>query len=372
MTTAHGGDLSAIGRAFDRDPASLLDFSANINPLGPPPAVSALLRAVAEHPSLLAAYPDPQACDLTAALAARNAVPVTRVVTGNGSAALLGVGVRALATRRCVVPVPAFSEYARALAAAGAEMIPLPLAAQDGFALPWRQLIALARAVGADTCIVSNPHNPSGRGESSGTIAGLAAELAQFGCATIVDEAFVDYLPELSVLAPAHVLGERTIVLRSLTKFFAIPAMRVGYAVAPDGLADRMRMLLPSWSTGTLEQRAALAVLADAAYARETVRLNAVSRAALVRDLSALGALVFEPAANFVFADLRPLVEDTARLRAVLIREHGLVIRTFDGNASLGEGGYVRLAVRTPDENGRLIRALASYAATHRRGTIHS
>jgi threonine-phosphate decarboxylase len=360
MTATHGGDLTGIGRAFDCDPASLLDFSANINPSGPPPAVSALLRAVAEQPSVLAAYPDPHARELTAALAARNAVPADRIVIANGTAALLDVSVRALATRRCIVPVPAFSEYARALAAAGAELIPLLLPVRADCALDPERLVALARTAGADTCILSNPHNPSGRGERSATIAGLAAELARLPCATIVDEAFVDYAPELSVLAPPHTLGERTIVLRSLTKFFAIPALRIGYGVAPDALAERIRTLLPSWPAGTLEQRAALAVLADAPYGRATIRANAGARAGLIHDLEMLGARVLAPAANFVFFDAGALCDDPGLLRAALIREHGIVIRTFEDDAALAGGAFVRVAVRLPSENARLVGALAS------------
>ncbi len=357
MTAVHGGDLSAVGRAFGRDPASLLDFSANINPFGPPAAVSALLRATAERPLLLSAYPDPRARKLTATLAARAAVAEHEIVVANGSAALLDVSVRALAVRRCVVPVPAFSEYARALAAAGAEMIPFELRADEAFALDPDRLIARVREVRADSCILCNPHNPTGRGEAGAVLAGLAAALERVSCATIVDEAFVDYALEFSVLDSGRPLGARTIVLRSLTKFYGIPALRIGYGIAPAAIAERIRALLPSWPVGTLEQQAALAVLADAPYARETLLANASARAALVCDLERLGARTFAPAANFVFCDVGRLAADTTVLCDALIREHGIVVRTFDDPA------YIRLAVRTPEENARLIGALSACAA---------
>jgi threonine-phosphate decarboxylase len=357
MTAVHGGDLTAIGRAFGRDPASLLDFSANINPFGPPAAVGTLLRAAADQPSLLGMYPDPHARELTAVLAARHAVAEHDIVVANGNAALLDVSVRALGVRRCVVPVPAFSEYARALAAAGAEMIPFALDADAGFALDPDGLIARVREVRADSCILCNPHNPTGRGEPGAVLAGLAAALERVSCATIVDEAFVDYALEFSVLDSGRPLGARTIVLRSLTKFYALPALRIGYGLAPVAIAERIRALLPSWPVGTLEQQAALAVLADAPYARETLRANASARAALVADLERLGARTFAPAANFVFCDVRRLAVDASALRAALIREHGIVVRSFDDPA------YIRLAVRTPEENARLIGALSAYAA---------
>ena len=351
MMVTHGGDLPSIGRAFACDPESLLDFSANINPLGPPDAVRALLRAAAERPSILAAYPDPQARDLVAGLAARHGVSGSRIVVANGSAALLDVSVRALATRRCVVPVPAFGEYARALAGAGAEMLPFPLRAEDDFALDSERLAAFARASGADACILSNPHNPSGHGTSAVAIAALAGELARGGCASIVDEAFVDYAPELGLSAAA--LTGRTVVLRSLTKFFAIPGLRIGYGFAPEPLAERIRAMLPSWPVGTLEQRAARAVIGDGAYAQATLRHNAAARTALVRDLEACGVRVFPAAANFVLFDPSARCADTTRLRDGLVRECGIVIRTFEGLP------YVRVAVRRSAENARLVAALA-------------
>jgi threonine-phosphate decarboxylase len=354
MTATHGGDLVGIGRAFARDPDSLLDFSASINPFGPPDAVSALLRAVAQQPSILAAYPDPHARELSAALAARERVTSARVVVANGSAALLDVGVRALETRRCIVPVPAFSEYARALAVAGAALLPMPLRAEDDFALDPERLVALARAGGADACILSNPHNPSGRGMPPAAIATLISELARFGCASIIDEAFVDYA-EGGIAAAA--LGERTVVLRSLTKFFAIPGLRIGYGFAAEPLAERMRSLLPSWPVGTLEQRAALAVIGDTRYARETVLRNTEARARFSGDLRALGLRVFPSAANFVLFDAGSDV-DVVRLRDALIREHGIVIRTFESDAALAQGAYARVAVRRSEENARLIAAL--------------
>jgi threonine-phosphate decarboxylase len=364
MTAVHGGDVAGIARAFSRDPATLVDFSASINPLGPPPAVAALLRAVADRPAALSAYPDPHARELTAALAARHALADENIMIANGNAALLDASVRALAPRRCIVPVPAFSEYARALTAAGAEMIPSPLPAESEFAIVPERLIALAGAAAADLCIVSNPHNPSGRGEIAALIARLAGDLARLGCATIVDEAFADYVPELSVLAPPHALGEQTIVLRSLTKFFAIPAMRIGYGVASATLAGRIRSMLPSWPAGMLDQGAALAALADVPYASETIRANTAARAAFAHSLQALGARVFPPAANFIFCDLGSLTHDVTRLRDTLIRERGLVIRTFADEPALEGGAYVRVAVRTPPENARLVEALATYATT--------
>jgi histidinol-phosphate/aromatic aminotransferase/cobyric acid decarboxylase-like protein len=122
--------------------------------------------------------------------------------------------------------------------------------------------------------------------------------------------------------------------------------------------------MLPSWPVGMLDQGAALAALADVHYANETIRANTAARAAFANALHALGARVFPPAANFIFCDLGSLTRNVTRLRDTLIRERGLVIRTFAEEPALDGGAYVRVAVRTPPENARLVEALATYATS--------
>jgi len=360
MTAVHGGDLTTVAREFGRERAALLDFSANVNPLGPPAAVARVLLAAANDTSVLAAYPDSHARELAARIGARTGVPADAIVVANGGAALLAAAVRACAPRRCVVPVPAFSEYAHALDAAGCALVPFALRAADGFALDAGALVARVRASRATCCIVTNPHNPSGRAETASSIAALVRELQACGCTAIVDEAFVDYVPEASIVAPNRPLPDGTVVLRSLTKFYAIPGIRIGYALASARAAARVRAMLPSWPAGTVDQRVAIAALDDAAYAARTLRANADARERFVHALRAAGAVVFEPAANFVLCDLSALCDDATALRERLIREHGVVIRTFPHEPALEHGAYARLAVRRPHENARLLDALAA------------
>jgi histidinol-phosphate/aromatic aminotransferase/cobyric acid decarboxylase-like protein len=133
--------------------------------------------------------------------------------------------------------------------------------------------------------------------------------------------------------------------------------MRIGYGIASAATARRVRSALPSWPVGTLEQHAALAVLADAPYAREAIGRNRSARERLAGELQALGARVFAPAANFIYCDLRAVCGDAPALRDALVREHGIIIRTFEHDAA-SSGAYVRVAVRSPQENARLVAAL--------------
>ena len=357
MIAQHGGDVLGIARAFGRDAETLLDFSANVNPLGPPVGVVEVLRRAADDPRILTAYPDPHARALVAVLSEREGIRAERIVVGNGGAAILDAAVRALRPRRCVLPLPAFSEYARALSAARVEITPFPLRFETSFALDPEQLVRSVRSTGADLCIFANPHNPSGSLLQRDRLLALVRALGDLGCASIVDEAFIDYVPEESI---AGKIGEdaAVVVLRSLTKFYAIPGMRVGYAFASRTLAAPIRGAFPSWPVGAIEQAAAIAALADEDYAERTRSSNAVERDRFVGALAERGIPVLPCAANFLLASVRALDSDTERLRTRLIRDHGLIVRTFPDDPVLAGNALIRLAVRTREENALFVRAL--------------
>jgi threonine-phosphate decarboxylase len=363
VTAQHGGDVAGIARAFGRAGETLLDFSANVNPLGPPAGVVEVLRRAVADPRILAAYPDPHARELVAVLAEREEIAAERVVVGNGGAAILDAAVRALRPCRCVLPLPAFSEYARALSAARVAITAFPLTPETSFALDPERLIRCVQAAGADLCVFANPHNPSGTLLERDRVLALVRALADAGCTSIVDEAFIDYIPDESI---ARHVGEDepVVVLRSLTKFYAIPGLRVGYAFASRALAAPIRAAFPSWPVGTLEQAAAVAALDDEPYAERTRSSNADERARFMRALERCGITVFPAAANFLLTDVRALDPDTERLRTRLIREHGFIVRTFPDDRVLRENALIRLAVRAGAENALLVRALHTFGAS--------
>ena len=196
----HGGDLAAVGRRYGVDPAELLDFSANLNPLGPPPALLRELIAAAHDVADLGRYPDPDARDLRSALARGLDIEPDAIVVANGAAALLGIALVALDVRRCIVPTPAFSEDRHAVALAGAAWSGIALDRARAFALDPAPVLAALRAGGPGVAtLITNPHNPSGALASRETVLQLAGDARALGAATIVDEAFIDYVPEASV-----------------------------------------------------------------------------------------------------------------------------------------------------------------------------
>ncbi len=353
----HGGDVLAAAARWGLDPSEILDFSANINPFGPPRGVT---KAARDALRSVARYPEPLARTLRAALALRHGVPEEAVLVGSGAAEVIHLLARLAAGRRVAVPVPGFAEYARAARAVGAVVVPTPVggafatipAAETGGAAPAEPTPALEAG---DLRFLCNPHNPTGRLLPPGDILRVADGTP---ATVVVDEAFIDLTDpgeDASVLR--HVMERPNLVaVRSLTKFFAMPGLRVGYAVARPDLVSRLDAVRDPWSVSAPAQAAALAALADQAYARRTREWVRRERSYLAGELAGLPGFAIEPpSANFILVRApEPVWSIQNRLgpRGILVRD----CRSFDGLTER----HMRVAVRSRAENRRLAEALSS------------
>lgn len=350
----HGGDPLAMAARYGDD-GPWLDFSANINPLGPPAGVLAAVRAAADDVASLMRYPTARDRALRAALARSTGIDAERVVVANGAAALIEAFVRTVGPRRCLVPQPAFSEYGRALAAAGCATIPFALDPEAGFALDVRAFARVLERERPDACIVTNPHNPSGALAQRDDVSTVVEAAGRLGVAVLVDEAFVDYVPGVSIAD--RPLAPQLLVLRSLTKFYAIPALRVGYGLAPEPFARALTARLPSWPISSIAADAAIAALADHAYAARTRALNAVERERCANVVRATGAVVYPSAANFLLARFST---PSATLTDTLARRHRILVRDCGTYPGLERDGFIRICIRSREDNDALHAALVA------------
>jgi threonine-phosphate decarboxylase len=357
----HGGDLADVARRHGVRRERLLDFSANVNPLGPPRAlVRELVRAACDRAELTR-YPDDAHGGLTQALARRHDVAPASIVIANGAAALLDAAVRVRRFARCLVPQPAFSEDRRVLAAAGTAAIAFALEA-PGFRLDGSAFADAMRHQDCDACLVTNPHNPSGVLAPREEVAQMLRGARERGAVAIVDEAFIDFAPGASVLDLAAALPG-AIVIRSLTKFFGVPALRAGYAVCEPALAARLRAILPPWPVTTAVARALRAGLADRAYERRTLARNVREREWLTQCFGALGIGVTPSSANFLLLELPADAPPADVVAAALVRRERIVVRSCTGYAGLMPGRFVRIAVRGRRDNARLVAAFSKHVS---------
>jgi len=360
MTTGHGGNLRALAARAGRPVAEILDFSANVNPLGPPEWLRAV---ISRHVEALVHYPDPDSSSLAEALARRHGVPREEVAVGNGSSELLYALPKALAASRAVIPVPSYIDYADAAQAAGLCVETLPLAESAGFELDAAALGSMLH--GGEAVFLGQPNNPTGLLVERNALCRLAE--SHPSTVFVVDEAFADFVEGYETLAsrrPANVA-----VVRSMTKFYAIPGIRLGYLVADAGIVGKVRELLVPWSVNTLAQAIGEAALGDEDYGQRTRAFVTERRESLIRALRQIpGLTVYPGRANFLLARLDRSEFDAPRLSDVLLRSDGIAIRDCSNYEGL-DGRFFRVAVRTDEENDRLCRALDAALTKRPRAT---
>jgi cobyric acid synthase CobQ/L-threonine-O-3-phosphate decarboxylase len=344
----HGGDLHTAEEAFGRPRDSFLDFSSNMNPFGPPEGVR---RVLARYADLIMRYPDPGVRTLMAKLARRYDIPEASVVTGNGAAELIDLLLRVLQPARTALARPSFSEYEEAVHKSGGTVVDIPLRPECGFVLQWADIEpTLAEA---DVYFLGHPNNPTGRLLPTQ----LVSRLLDAGKIVVLDEAFIDFAEEedANTFIRAAALDERLFVIRSMTKFYAVPGIRLGFLAAHPEWAKRVKALQVTWSVNSLAQEIGCEVLDDEPYATRTKAWVQTERSWLTDRLSSLGIIVFPSDTNFLLLRLPSgisvkHVQPAMGRRGVLIRDASL----FPG---LDEA-YARVAVRTRPENEALAAAL--------------
>src|SRR5439155_14170472 len=238
----------------------------NINPRGLPPQAMQRLAGDACDLQLLSRYPDPSANRLRLALSEHLALPSEAIAVGSGAEALLAPILRCLRARRLMVPVPAFSEYRRVCAQQDIEYVPFPLERSESFRISVDNLCRRLEAEPCDVVLLNNPHNPSGALLEAHELRRIFCAARSSGATLVLDEAFVDYAPH-ATLAGDAALMPGLIVVRSLTKFYGCPALRVGYAVAHPDAVSRIRSSLPAWPVTQLALDALAEAVADREYA---------------------------------------------------------------------------------------------------------
>lgn len=354
----HGGNIYEAARELDCKPGEITDFSASINPLGPSPHV---WKAIASSMRLLPHYPDPECWELRRALGAFWRIDPGHLVVGNGSTELIHALPRALGIHRLLVVQPTFSEYAAAMARAGGQALSLYAARNEHYAIPVDHLCRIMKTGRSDghsfdALILCHPNSPTGQACTGEEMVRLAKTACQYHRWLIIDESFADYCPDRSILRHAR-LWSRVVVLRSMTKFYALPGLRVGYAVSTRTTVRRLQRQLPPWSVSVMGQVAAVAALHDTVHAHKSLTFMAQECERFQRRMAALpGCVVLPTCANYFLVELPPgrrAPDITQRLRA-----HGLLIRDCSSVPGLNSR-FIRLAVRTVDHNDRLIRTLS-------------
>lgn len=346
MDRTHGGDA----------PPGKLDFSASLNPLGPP---SAAFVAYREAAGMIARYPSPYPDELALRLARRHRLDPGNVIVGNGATHLIYLLARRLGARRPFIVVPTFSEIANAMLTVGTQPKAILAERRRGFAID-PEKVASALAQGADAIFIGRPNSPTGAMLSLADAGEIAKRCERQRCWCVFDEAFIDFAGERHSATGLVTRNPQVVVLRSLTKIFAIPGLRVGYLVAARETADRIRGACEPWSVNVAGAQVALACLdVGDEYVERTGELVAAEREYLSTALAAMDGIgLFGSAANFLMLEVSGEPHPGNFARHML--ERGIAVRDLRDLPGCGPGMY-RIGVRLREDNERLIAAAGLY-----------
>ncbi len=348
----HGGDVYRAAEETGIPVGEIIDFSASINPLGVPEPAA---RAIRENIGLLVHYPDPFADSFSSTMAEHLGVASRSVICGNGSTELIYLLARVFRPRRVLVPAPTFSEYERAcLMTHGSSCVRHALSPRDGYALD--PISFIGSLAGCDMAFLCNPNNPTGRLLDREAVLGIARAARRENCLLVLDEAFIDFMPDQSLVRDVE-KNPNLIVLRSLTKFYALSGLRVGYGIFPDALASPIREHKEPWSVNTLAQKAAAAAIGDAAYRERTMALIPGEKDFLEKGFQQLGIGYIPSSANYYLlrTEQGPGIVPALRKKGVLVRD----CSNFPGLDEF----CIRVAVRSRHENSRLLAELGKLCA---------
>lgn len=328
----------------------ILDFSASVNPLGPPLSAR---RAFFKSFDELSCYPDSDAGEARAAIARQCRLESREVLLGSGSTQLIYLLCRALRPRKALVVHPAFSEYANGLKLVGAEIYSYSLSAQDNFEFSLSKFTQTLQE-NPNMIFLANPNSATGRVIPRAKVEAVARMARKKEIFLVVDEAFIDFVGADSV---QDLIRENPylIVLNSPGKYYALPGLRLGYLSAARRTIDRLRLHQEPWSVNTPAQRVLSACFNDANFKRKTKRWLEREREFLLGGLSRIRWLhPYESQTNFLLVRLER--GSALRLHALLLKRK-MLIRVCDSFAGLG-ADYFRVAIRSREVNRRLLEAL--------------
>jgi threonine-phosphate decarboxylase len=340
----HGGKVHEAASILGAEP---LDFSANINPLGSPPLKELFLEEL-EH---IGHYPESSYLGFRRAAAKFVNVGEDCIVPGNGSSELIRLFAECCLEEgdRVLVPTPSFGEYTNQSMLAGGEVTKVKIG-EDG--LP---IISHRQLEEAKLLFLCNPNNPTGKLLSAGQVMALADRCEASGTFLLVDEAFIELSdPEesVAVLAPQR---DSLFVMRSLTKSFGVPGLRLGFGVTNAVLARILNLARIPWSIGSLAAAAGEYLLGSDEHLMRSRQIIKTEALWLQDALQELGLRPLPTSVNFILVNIAPSGIDSDLLAERTMQE-GVLVRDCQ---SFGlEKSYIRVAVRGRSENERLIAAL--------------
>lgn len=352
----HGGDIWKAAERYHIEAREILDFSANVNPLGPSKRT---IEKICESVWKVPYYPDPDYTELREAISRYiGGIRTDNLIVGNGSTELIYLFCEVFIGKvdLALIPEPTFGEYENAVRRVGGK--PVYVNCGHNFRIDVSRLLE-KMAAPVKAVFLCNPNNPTGILAPREDMLEIIEKAARESSLVLVDEAFIEFVSEekrYSLTAEVKKY-ENLFVLRSLTKAFGLTGLRVGYGIACEDLINLLFKVKPPWNVNCLAQAAAISALEDQEHLKRAQKLVDEERKFLLGELEKIkGLKVFPTDANFILMNIRQFGLTAAQLKEKML-SHGILLRNCSSFRGLNEY-YVRVSVRTREENEKFLASL--------------
>lgn len=349
----HGGDIYSLMDETGLPEGEIIDFSASINPLGPPESV---VNEIKKQLKNLIHYPDPDAKRLRLKLGNIFNISPESIICGNGCTELIYLIARTMRFKKILIPAPTFGEYEKACRIANPEsvLIYYDLKKTEDFDINHVSFINTIIKNKADAVFLCNPNNPTGRLIKREDMLEIAEAATRQKVYLIVDESFIDFCPDGSVI-DAVKNNPYLVVLRSMTKIYALAGLRLGYGILPLGLVEAIKKQKEPWSVNMLAQIAGVAALEDSHYKSRSMRIIKQNKVILENGFTRLGIDYTPTAANYYL-----LNSLHGKKIAEMLRLKNIIVRDCSNFRGLDDT-YIRVAVSSKKHIKMLLKYLKDY-----------
>jgi threonine-phosphate decarboxylase len=352
MLSGHGGNIEKISSGYKISPRRIIDFSSNINPLG---ITAKIKNIIAKSADVVIRYPDPECSLARGALAGFLGINKNNILIGNGSNELIHLVPRALGLRNALIYQPAFSEYESSARLAGAKAHFLFAKESDDFRIDLKKVRDCIPKV--DFIVLCNPNNPTGFLLKKSGLLKLAKACEKNKTYLLVDETFIEFIEGDNSLIKETSRFKYLMVLRSLTKSFCLPGLRIGYLAADNGLIRKIGLFQPTWSVNAIAQQLIVEGILDHQFINKSRAYITKEKQFLFEKLKEIrGVCPYYPQANFIFCKILDKRINAKSLFRRLIRS-GILFRDCSNFKGL-DNRFFRVAVRKRKDNLYLVSCL--------------
>lgn len=344
----HGGNIYSLQRGGKR---GILDYSSNINPLGVP---ESLKKAIQENFSILEKYPDINYVELREKIGKYNNISKDDVIVGNGATEVLFLYMKVLKPKNVLIVAPTFAEYERALKTVESKIDFFDLREKDNFVIDISEL--KEKSKNYDLVVICNPNNPTGKFISLDKIDDLNRYLEKNGTKLFLDESFIEFKKGWEKETALNLKSENIFILRALTKFFALPGIRLGYGLTYDkNIVSQINEIREPWSVNAFADLAGKVILDDNLYIEKTEKWIEEERKFFIEELKKIDRIkVYGTETNFVLIKLQTMTAEIFRNKMI---EKNILVRNASNFKFLNEY-FVRLAIKDREKNIRVLESI--------------